>query len=174
VAARHSADDDAAFEAFVAARSTDLLRTAVLLTRDRGHAEDLLQTALVKAYRRWNRIDGEDPYPYVRRILVTTAASWRRLRVTQEIVALPTAEAATPDSSDAVAERDRLAAALATLPPRMRAVLVLRYTEDLSEAATAETLGCSVHTVRSQTVRGLARLRTVLGAATPSIVLVEC
>jgi RNA polymerase sigma-70 factor (sigma-E family) len=174
VAARHSADDDAAFEAFVAARSTDLLRTAVLLTRDRGHAEDLLQTALVKAYRRWNRIDGEDPYPYVRRILVTTAASWRRLRVTQEIVALPTAEAATPDSSDAVAERDRLAAALATLPPRMRAVLVLRYTEDLSEAATAETLGCSVHTVRSQTVRGLARLRTVLGAATPSIVLEEC
>lgn len=174
MAARHSADDDAAFEAFVAARSTDLLRTAVLLTRDRGHAEDLLQTALVKAYRRWNRIDGEDPYPYVRRILVTTAASWRRLRVTQEIVALPTAEAATPDSSDAVAERDRLAAALATLPPRMRAVLVLRYTEDLSEAATAETLGCSVHTVRSQTVRGLARLRTVLGAATPSIVLEEC
>jgi RNA polymerase sigma-70 factor (sigma-E family) len=166
--------DDDAFEAFVAARSHDLLRTAVLLTRDRGHAEDLLQTALVKAYRRWSRIDGADPYPYVRRILVTTAASWRRLRVTQEIVALPASEQSTPDASEAVAERDRMAAALATLPPRMRAVLVLRYTEDLSEAATAETLGCSVHTVRSQTVRGLARLRAVLGAATPSIVLEEC
>jgi RNA polymerase sigma-70 factor (sigma-E family) len=166
--------DDDAFEAFVAARSVDLLRTAVLLTRDRGHAEDLLQTALVKAYRRWNRIDGEDPYPYVRRILVTTAASWRRLRVTQELVSLPAFEAAAPDSTEAVAERDRLTAALGTLPPRMRAVLVLRYTEDLSEAATAETLGCSVHTVRSQTVRGLARLRAVLGAATPSIVLEEC
>ena len=166
--------DDDAFEAFVAARSADLMRTAVLLTRDRGHAEDLLQTALVKAYRRWNRIDGEDPYPYVRRILVTTAASWRRLRVTQEIVSLPAHEASTPDATDAVADRDRLTAALGTLPPRMRTVLVLRYTEDLSEAATAEALGCSVHTVRSQTVRGLARLRAVLGATTASIVLEEC
>ncbi|MFL6096967.1 MAG: SigE family RNA polymerase sigma factor [Blastococcus sp.] len=168
------ATDEAAFEAFVAARSHDLLRTALLLTGDRGHAEDLLQTALVKAYRRWGRIDGEDPYPYVRRTLVTTGASWRRLRVTQEIVSLPAHDAATPDPTEAVAERDRMATALAALPARMRAVLVLRYTEDLSEAATAELLGCSVHTVRSQTVRGLARLRTVLGAAAPSIVLEEC
>ena len=113
------ARDDAAFEAFVAERSGDLLRTAVLLTRDRGHAEDLLQTALVKAYRRWNRIDG-DPYPYVRRILVTSAASWRRLRVTQEIVELPAHDHAAPDDTEHVAERDRMAAALATLPPRMR------------------------------------------------------
>jgi RNA polymerase sigma-70 factor (sigma-E family) len=156
-----------AFEAFVAARSNDLLRTAALLTRDRGHAEDLLQTALVKAYRHWGRIDGEDPYPYVRKILVTTAAGWRRLRATQEIVSLPAHDAATPDQTDAFAERERMAAALATLPPRMRAVLVLRYTEDLSEAATAEALGCSINTVRSQTVRGLARLRAVLGAARP-------
>jgi DNA-directed RNA polymerase specialized sigma24 family protein len=74
VRAEDRADDEAAFEAFVAARSGDLLRTAVLLTRDRGHAEDLLQTALVKAYGRWRRIDG-DPYPYVRRVLVTSAAS---------------------------------------------------------------------------------------------------
>jgi RNA polymerase sigma-70 factor (sigma-E family) len=168
------ARDETAFEAFVAERSHDLMRTAVLLTRDRGHAEDLLQTALVKAYRRWGRIDGDDAYPYVRRILVTTAASWRRLRVTQEIVALPTQEATTPDATEAVAERDRIAAALATLPPRMRAVLVLRYAEDLSEAAAAELLGCSVHTVRSQTVRGLARLRAVLGAAAPSTVLEGC
>ena len=172
--ARARADSEAAFEAFVAARSTDLLRTAVLLTRDRGHAEDLLQTALVKAYRRWSRIDGDDPYPYVRRILVTTAASWRRLRVTQEIVSLPAHEPSTPDSTDAYVERDRVADALGALPPRMRAVLVLRYAEDLSEAATAEALGCSVHTVRSQTVRGLARLRAVLGGAAPSIVLEEC
>jgi RNA polymerase sigma-70 factor (sigma-E family) len=172
------ASDEAAFEAFVLERSQDLMRTAVLLTRDRGHAEDLLQTALVKACRRWSRIDGDDAYPYVRRILVTTAASWRRLRVTQEIVALPAAEASTPDATEALAERDRMAAALATLPPRMRAVLVLRYTEDLSEADTAELLGCSIHTVRSQTVRGLARLRAVLGAVlaaeAPSIVLEGC
>jgi RNA polymerase sigma-70 factor (sigma-E family) len=166
--ARHTAEVESAFEAFVAARSIDLLRTAVLLTRDRGHAEDLLQTALVKAYRHWNRIAGDDAYPYVRKILVTTAASWRRLRVTQDIVALPAAEATTPDSTDGIAEREHMAAVLATLPPRMRAVLVLRYTEDLGEAATAEILGCSVHTVRSQTVRGLARLRALLGPESPA------
>ncbi|MGY1803331.1 SigE family RNA polymerase sigma factor [Blastococcus sp. SYSU D00922] len=165
--------EESAFEAFVAARSADLLRTATLLTRDRGHAEDLLQTALVKAYRRWGRIEG-DPYPYVRRVLVTSAASWWRLRSTQEIVSLPAHDPAEPDGTDAVDERERIAEALATLPPRMRAVLVLRYTEDLGEAATAELLGCSVHTVRSQTVRGLARLRTVLGAPAPASILEEC
>jgi RNA polymerase sigma-70 factor (sigma-E family) len=166
------ADDEAAFEAFVATRSADLLRTAVLLTRDRGHAEDLLQTALVKAYRRWGRISG-DPYPYVRRVLATSAASWWRLHSTQEIVSLPDHDAPAPDGTDAVDERDRMAEALGTLPPRMRAVLVLRYAEDLSEADTAAVLGCSVHTVRSQTVRGLARLRVVLGAAAPTTVLVS-
>jgi RNA polymerase sigma-70 factor (sigma-E family) len=168
------ARDEVAFEAFVAARSDDLMRTAVLLTSDRGHAEDLLQTALVKAYRRWGRIEGADPYPYVRRILVTSAASWRRLRTTQEIVALPAHDPAGPDTTDDVAERQRMAAALATLPPRMRAVLVLRYAEDLSEAATAEALGCSVNTVRSQTGRGLARLRALLDTPAPAAVLEEC
>jgi RNA polymerase sigma-70 factor (sigma-E family) len=167
-----AAGDEATFEAFVAARSVDLLRTAVLLTRDRGHAEDLLQTALVTAYGRWHRIDAADPYPYVRRILVTAAASWWRRRSIQEIVALPAADPAGPDSTEAVAERERMADALAELPPRMRAVLVLRYEEDLSEAATAEALGCSVHTVRSQTVRGLARLRALLGP-TPASALLE-
>ena len=95
-----AARDEAGFEDFVAARSGDLLRTAVLLTRDRGHAEDLLQTALVKAYRRWGRIERDDPYPYVRRILVTTAASWRRLRSTQEIVSLPAYDPPGPDPTD--------------------------------------------------------------------------
>jgi RNA polymerase sigma-70 factor (sigma-E family) len=165
--------DETGFEEFVAARSADLLRTAVLLTRDRGHAEDLLQTALVKAYRRWNRISNEDPYPYVRRILVTSAASWWRLRTTQEIVSLPAVDLAAPDETDRLAEREHMTAALAELPPRMRAVLVLRYTEDLSEAATAELLGCSIHTVRSQTVRGLARLRALLGATTSAAILEE-
>lgn len=163
------ADDEATFEAFVAERSADLLRTAVLLTRDRGHAEDLVQTALVKAYRRWSRIEGSDPYPYVRRVLVTSAASWWRLRGTQEIVSLPVHDSAGPDDTEAFAERDRMTEALATLPPRMRAVLVLRYAEDLSEATTAVTLGCSVHTVKSQTARGLARLRAVLSAPAPGI-----
>jgi RNA polymerase sigma-70 factor (sigma-E family) len=165
---------EAAFQAFVALRSADLLRTATLLTGDRGHAEDVLQTALVKAYRRWGSIEAEDPYAYVRRVVVTTAAGWRRLRATQEIVSLPAHDAAAPDDTDALAERERMAAALATLPPRMRAVLVLRYTEDLSEAATAQALGCSVSTVKSQTVRGLARLRALLSAQAMTSVLEEC
>ncbi len=160
-----AARDEAAFEAFVAARSDDLMRFAVLLVRDHGHAEDLVQTALVKVYRRWNRIAAVDPYPYVRRVLVTSAASWRRLRTTQEIVSLPAHDPAGPDLNDGFGDREQMADALATLPPRMRAVLVLRYAEDLSEAATAEALGCSLATVKSQTARGLARLRSHLGAA---------
>ncbi len=109
----------------------------------------------------------------MRRILVTSAASWWRLRTTQEIVSLPAVDLASPDETDRLADRDQMTAALAELPARMRAVLVLRYTEDLSEAATAELLGCSIHTVRSQTVRGLARLRALLGATAPTAVLEE-
>ena len=167
------AADESAFEHFVATRSDDLMRLAVLLAADRGHAEDLVQTALVKAYRRWTRIADEDPYPYVRRVLVTSTASWRRRRATQEIVDLPAHDPATPDDTDAVAERQHMAEALAGLPPRMRAVLALRYAEDLSEAAPATALGISIPTVRSQTVRGLARLRTVLAAERPAV-LEEC
>jgi RNA polymerase sigma-70 factor (sigma-E family) len=170
--------DELGFETFVVARSRDLLRTAVLLTHDRGHAEDLLQIALIKAHRRWNRIAGDDPYPYVRRILVTAAASWRRRRATQEIVSMPAHDLVGADPTEDVAkdmaEREQLVAALATLPPRMRTVLVLRYAEDLSEAATAELMGCAVSTVRSQTVRGMARLRSALGAAATIVVLEEC
>jgi RNA polymerase sigma-70 factor (sigma-E family) len=160
-----AARDEDGFEEFVAARSGDLLRTAVLLTRDRGHAEDLLQAALVTAYRRWGHIArDDDPYPAVRRILVATAASRRRLRSTQEIVSLPADDPAG----------ERMTEALATLPARLRTVLVLRYTEGLSEAATAELMGCSVSTVASETARALARLRTALGATAVVTVLEEC
>lgn len=172
------ADREAEFEAFVAARSDELMRVALTLTGDRGHAEDLVQTALLKACRHWGRIAREDPYPYVRRIVVTSAAGWRRQRSTSEIVALPAPEArreaGRPDESDRIAERDAMSTALATLPPRMRAVLFLRYGEDLSEAATAEALGCSVHTVKSQTARGLARLRALLGEPDAVPALEEC
>jgi RNA polymerase sigma-70 factor (sigma-E family) len=167
---------DGSFETFVAERSTTLLRTAYLLTGDRGHAEDLLQTALIKAYRHWGRIDHDDPTAFVRRVLVTTHASWRRLsRVSEFVSASPLLSGtsglpgfAQPTSD--LGERDEMTAALATLPPRMRAVLVLRYWEDLSEAGTAEVLGCSVNTVKTHTSRGLARLRELLGdtAGTPT------
>jgi RNA polymerase sigma-70 factor (sigma-E family) len=160
-------EDEASFEAFVAERSAALLRTAVLLTHDRGHAEDLLQSALVKTYRHWRRIsDRGDPYAYVRRVLVTTAAGWRRRRVVQEIVALPPDDVADQRPTSDLGDRDELTRALADLPPRMRAVLVLRYWEDLTEADTAAALGCSVNTVKTQTSRGLSRLRAALGDPT--------
>jgi RNA polymerase sigma-70 factor (sigma-E family) len=164
--------DDAEFEAFVVAHVDALLRLGVLLTGDRHSAEDLVQTALLKVHRRWPRIHADDPYPYVRRVMATSAASWFRKRSTQEIVDLPPIDPAGPDRTEEVAERHRIAAALDELPPRMRAVLVLRYAEDLSEAATAAVLGLSVHTVNSQTRRGLARLRVLLDD--PATVLEEC
>lgn len=156
-----NADDE--FAAFVAQRSTALLRTAYLLTGDRGHAEDLLQTALVKTYRHWGRLTNrEDPSAFVRRVLVTTHAGWRRrVRVAEFLSTTPLLQQAADDTPD-LGERDRLVTALAALPPRMRAVLVLRYWEDLSEAGTAEVLGCSVNTVKTHTTRGLARLRAQL------------
>jgi RNA polymerase sigma-70 factor (sigma-E family) len=155
--------DDGSFEAFVAERSTTLLRTAYLLTGDRGHAEDLLQTALIKAYRHWGRIDHDDPTAFVRRVLVTTHASWRRLSRVSEFVSSSPLLAGVSQPPVDLGERDEMTTALATLPPRMRAVLVLRYWEDLSEAGTAEVLGCSVNTVKTHTSRGLARLRQLLG-----------
>jgi RNA polymerase sigma-70 factor (sigma-E family) len=145
------------FDAFVTARWDALLRTAYLLTRDRGRAEDLVQTALTKLWFAWDRVDG-DPEPYVRRILVTTYASWRRRRSWSELVSdrvgdLP---AARSDSIDAHLD---VWAALGQLAPRQRAVVVLRYFEDLTEVETAEVLGCTVGTVKSQHAKAIRRMR---------------
>lgn len=144
------------FEEFVAARSTALLRTAYLLTRDHGQAEDLLQTALTKAYLAWRRIDG-DPEPYVRRILVTTYASWWRRKWNGEIATEELPEEGR--QNDRIGEDGDLWAAMGRLPRRQRAVVVLRYFEDLTEAQTADLLGISVGTVKSQTSKALAKLR---------------
>ncbi|HWH00016.1 MAG TPA: SigE family RNA polymerase sigma factor [Pilimelia sp.] len=121
----------AGFDEFVVARSARLLRTAYLLTRDWALAQDVLQTALARAWEVWRRIEG-DPEPYVRRILVNGCNSWWRRRSTGE---RPTAELPEPvDRTDPYArvlDRDELWHALARLPRRQRTVLVLRYFEDL-------------------------------------------
>ncbi|WP_141015099.1 SigE family RNA polymerase sigma factor [Nocardioides sambongensis] len=149
------------FEDWVAARSGALLRTAFLLTRDHAAAEDLLQTALTKAWFRWGRIDG-DPEPYVRKILVNTYASWWRRKWNGE---QPTEEMPEPRPSGHGLEVDRVQTghdlwdAVGRLPRRQRAVVVLRFFEDLTEAQTARVLDCSVGTVKSQTHRALAKLR---------------
>jgi RNA polymerase sigma-70 factor (sigma-E family) len=156
-------DGDESFRRFVVEQRRSLLRSAYLLTGDRGHAEDLVQTALVKSYRHWDRVAGRgDPTAYVHRVLVTTSASWwRRLVSTEQVIASVPDRAADPGW-----ERDEeLVRALRDLPPRMRAVVVLRFYEDLSEARTAEVLGCSVGTVKTQTSRAMARLRELLSPA---------
>jgi RNA polymerase sigma-70 factor (sigma-E family) len=160
-------DPRASFEDFVGASSARLHTMALLLTGyRRAEAEDLLQSVLERAYRRWRRIcrAGADPGPYVRKMLVNASVDrWRRLhhRV-EEPLGLTGPDPVADDQSGLVADRDLLLRAMATLPPGQRAVLVLRYFEDLSEAQTAATLGCSVGSVKSQASRGLARLRTVV------------
>ena len=164
-----SGETEVSFEDFVRARSGSLLRTALLLTGQRAEAEDLVQIALERAYRHWPRIcRSEGPERYVRKILARASAErWRRLARRPER-AMPAAEhgPVEPDRTNEIADRDYLLRALAALPPRQRAVVVLRYFDDLSEAETAQMLGCSLGTVKSQTARGLARLRVTADSPT--------
>jgi RNA polymerase sigma-70 factor (sigma-E family) len=146
------------FDEFVAARSGRLLRTAYLLTRDHGLAEDLLQTALTKAWFAWSRIDG-DPEAYVRKVVVNTYSSWWRRRWNGEHPSDELPETATADHAAGSSESHDLWQALGRLPRRQRAVVVLRYFEDLTEAETARILECSVGTVKSQTSKAFAKLR---------------
>jgi RNA polymerase sigma-70 factor (sigma-E family) len=146
------------FDEFVDARYNRLVRTAYLLTRDNGLAEDLVQTALTKSWPKWRRIE-QDPEAYVRRVMVNTYATWWRRRWRNEH---PTED--LPDGADArheqhVEDRTDLWRALGQLAPRQRAVIVLRFYEDQTETQTADILGCSVGTVKSQTSKALARLR---------------
>ena len=160
----HYDEQRLALERFVAERGNRLLRTAALLAGTRADGEDLLQSALERLLRHWRRIDG-DPENYVRRTLYNLAADgWRRQRVRQQKAVL--FEPARPvDPAAAVDLRDAVVRVLVRLPPRQRAVVVLRYFEQLSEAETAEALGCSVGTVKSATARGLARLREMTASA---------
>jgi RNA polymerase sigma-70 factor (sigma-E family) len=151
------------FDDFVLSRGDALWRSAWLLTGDAHLAEDLVQTALTKAWPKWERIGVGGFEPYVRRIMFTTYLSWWRRRWNGErpTATLPDPAPAitgTPTSSDADSRRD-LVAALAALPRGQRAVVVLRFVEDLSEAQTADELGVTVGTVKSQTARALKALR---------------
>lgn len=156
-------DDEAtrrlpSFEEYVAARGRALWRSAWLLTGDRHRAEDLVQTALMKCWRRWDRIaDAQAVDAYVRRTMATTYTDWWRRRWTGEVPTgeLPEQAAGTPDPG----LRQDVVDALARLPRGQRVVVVLRYFDDLTEAQTAEALGISVGTVKSQASRALRTLR---------------
>lgn len=153
---------EAEFEIFVRERGTALLRVAWLLTGDRSDAEDLLQEALAGLARHWESVSTQgSPEAYARRALHHGAIDgWRRRSVRPRIVGKPTGQ--EPASGDAFAESDQrltLREALMRLTPRQRAVLVLRYYEQYTEVETAQVLGCSPNTVKSQTRHALKRLR---------------
>jgi RNA polymerase sigma-70 factor (sigma-E family) len=153
------AEAEREFRDFVAARSAALFRSAYLLTGQREAAEDLLQTVLAKVARRWSRIR-LSPEPYVRRALYHEQVSRWRLRLRGRELAGAVPDAAAPgDHAAATDLRLALAAALGRLTPRQRAVVVLRYVEDLSERDVAAVLDVSIGTVRSTAFRALARLR---------------
>lgn len=152
------------FAAFVAARYRALVRTAFLFVGDRGHAEDLAQTALLRTYSHWSALRSEDAAEaYTRTTMARLAGRWSRRRWRGEV------PSETPDAAnqtDHVANRAEtldLFAALGALPWPQRAVLVLRYFEHLSEAETATILRCAPGTVKSRTSRALAALRDQLG-----------
>jgi RNA polymerase sigma-70 factor (sigma-E family) len=149
------------FEAFVAARGPGLLRFAYLLSRDRHQAQDLVQEALSRTHRRWSRVD--QPDAYVRRAIVNDFLSWRRRRASSEVVtdAVPHTAAGGRGHAAAQADRDAMWRMLAQLPRQQRAVLVLRFYEDLDDPTIAALIGCSPATVRAHASKALARLRTL-------------
>lgn len=148
-------------ERFLAAEHVGLLRAAYVLTGDQHAAEDLTQETMIRIVSRWNRVrDAASPRAYARKTLMNTFLKARRRAWRGEVphAELPEPFADSPLGS--VDERDRLRRALARLPARQRAAVVLRHYEDLSEAEAAAVLGVSVGTVKSLTSRGLAGVRT--------------
>jgi RNA polymerase sigma-70 factor (sigma-E family) len=154
-------DDE--FTDFVVDHGARLLRTACLLTGDAHLGEDLLQTALGKAYGSWPKVRRADhPVAYVRRLMVNTHLSWLRRLTNTERVLETFPDRPTGDFQSAHAESDEMRSALLGLSPRVRTALVLRYFDDLSENETAALMGCSRSTVNNHVTRGLAALRSQL------------
>jgi RNA polymerase sigma-70 factor (sigma-E family) len=150
--------NDDNFTSFIQGHGRRLVHLAELLTGDRHVAEDLVQDVLARAYPRWQRLERDDPYAYLRQSLINARTDrWRRrLPVPME---RPPENRAVPDHAVAIAERDVVLRALRDLTGRERCVIALRYYEDLTEAQTAKALGITVGTVKSTTSRALRKLR---------------
>jgi RNA polymerase sigma-70 factor (sigma-E family) len=163
--------DSTAFVEFATARSGALFRAAYLMVGDHGLAEDLLQEALTKTYIAWPRLrDVNSAEAYTRKVIATTAISWwRRKSWKLEKPRDDVPDRGVGETSDLLVQRDWVWTELQSLAPRQRAAIVLRFYEDLTEAQTADALGCSIGTVKSQVSDGLKRLRARLG---PDVVLV--
>ena len=163
--------DPAAFAEFVAARSAALYRSAYLMVGERGLAHDLLQEALTKTYVAWPRLrDPGKAEAYTRKAITTTAISWFRRKSWSERPSDTLPERSVEGHAALVDERDVVWTAILDLPPRQRAAIVLRFYEDLTEAQTAEAMGCAVGTVKSQVSAGIAKLRDRLGDGAAALV----
>lgn len=152
---------------YLVLRQRALLRLAWMVTGDESSAEDVVQTAMAKVWPRWNRVVGRgDPDAYVRRAIVNEALSWRRRRPREIAAGAVQDLARTGDTGISHSVEDSLdaRALLLRLPPRQRAVLALRFLDDLTEAEVAATLGCSIGTVKSQASKALKTLRLATGA----------
>lgn len=166
-------DLEESFDAFVRTRGEHFLRVALLLTGSPAEAEDLLQASLVRLYRAWPRLGGAEPAPdaYLRKILVNTRRSWWRTKWRREAPAADMPDRPDPaggtDPADGYATGLLVRSALAGLPRQQRAVLVLRYIEDLPAALVAELLGISVGAVKTHAHRGMRALRRSLGEFGP-------
>src|SRR6266704_6608024 len=157
-----TADDrgDRGFREYVTTRSRSLLRTAYLLTGNRADAEDLVQSALAKTYQAWDRIEDRQALDgYVRRAMVNTHISWWRRRRLDEYPTDEIPDRAVADHAPGSDLQDTLRRAIDRLPQRMRAAVVLRYYEDMTEAEVADALGVSLGTVKSTVSRAVAKLR---------------
>src|SRR3954468_11489919 len=153
-----------AFTSFVQARGTALARTAYLIVGDEHRAEDVLQTALAETYLRWQRLRRpEAAEAYVRKAIVTANAAWWRRRASHETPHEAMPEMVLLDCAEELVVRETMLTLLRQLSPRQRAVVVLRFFDDLSEADTAAVLGCSAGSVKQHTTRALDRLRTLIG-----------
>jgi len=161
--------DEREFREFVEARLPTMRRSAYLLCGDVHEADDVVSVALAKLFRHWRRVSHmEHPDAYVRRILLTTYLDERRRPWRQERLVESVPEPVPPPESD-VLDRMTLLGLLARLSPRRRAVLVLRFFEDLSIEQTAEALQCATGTVKAHTHQGLAELRAMLGQRAPAL-----
>ncbi|GAB3776260.1 RNA polymerase sigma-70 factor (sigma-E family) [Nocardioides ginsengisegetis] len=162
------------FAEFVRAQHASLFRTAYLMTGDYQRAEDIVQTALVKVFLRWRQIQSmSQPGAYAKRIVANQTLSWWRRRSSTESVVDTLGDRGVPGHEERVTEHDTMWRAVLQLPPRQRAVIVLRYYEDLSEAETAEVLDMAVGTVKSHSNAAHHRLATLLDDPAPGMAHTE-
>lgn len=156
------------FTSFARDRSPELSRIAYLLCGDVHRAADLVQLALERTYRAWNRVGDGDPFAYARRVIATARIdSWRRTK--HDVLVAPTdlRPGSASDGTQHVVDRDELVRALRQLPAGQRRIVVLRYLLDRTEKQTAEDLGISVGAVKSGASRGLDRMRQIVGKGIP-------